>query len=157
MRRHPHRTRWPATVLAAAGACLALLPTSVAQATQNAATQPAAPGAAGGRHVLLLDGSQLSIRQLPGGGQAVALRPAAGPSSVMTLRVGNRVQEIPATVLPYLGRGLDPSLVDLAALKRTESGGRLPVQITFTGRAPRLPGVTVTRTGPGSERGYLTA
>jgi hypothetical protein len=157
VRRHPHRTRWPAAILAAAGASLALLPTSGAQATQNAATRAAAPGAPGGQHVLLLDGSQLSIRQLPSGGQAVALRPAAGPSSVMTLRIGNRVQEIPATVLPYLGRGLDPSLVDLAALKRTESGGRLPVQITFTGRAPKLPGVTVTRHGPGSERGYLTA
>jgi hypothetical protein len=75
----------------------------------------------------------------------------------MTVKIGNRVQEISATVLPYLGRGLDPSLVDLAALKRTESGGRLPVRITFTGRAPTLPGVTVTRTGQGTELGYLTA
>src|SRR5262249_22565686 len=53
--------------------------------------------------------------------------------------------------------GLDPSLVDLAALKRAESGGRLPLRITFTGRAPALPGVTVTRTGRGTEEGYLTA
>ena len=75
----------------------------------------------------------------------------------MSLRIGSRVQEIPAVALPFLGRGLDPSLVDLGALKRAESGSRLPVQITFTGHAPQLPGITVTRTGPGRERGYLTA
>jgi hypothetical protein len=117
----------------------------------------AAPAAVGARQVFLIDGSQLVIRRLTAGGQEIALRPAAGPTSVMTLRVGSRVQEIPAVVLPYLGRGLDPSLVDLGALKHTESGSRLPVQITFTGRAPRLPGITVTRIGPGRERGYLTA
>jgi len=74
----------------------------------------------------------------------------------MTLKIGNRVQEIPAAVLPYLGRGLDPSLVDLGALRRAESGSRLPVQITFTGRAPRLPGITITHSGAGRELGYLT-
>ena len=155
MRRHPHRTCWPAIALATGGACLALLPASAAQASPDATTQIAVPGA-GGRHVLLIDGSQLAIRPLPAGGQEIALRPAAKPTSVMSLRIGSRVQEIPAVALPFLGRGLDPSLVDLGAIERAEPGNRLPVQITFTGRAPQLPGITVTGTGPGRERGYLT-
>jgi hypothetical protein len=45
----------------------------------------------------------------------------------------------------------------VAALQRAESGGRLPVQLAFTGRRPALPGVTITRSGPRSADGYLTA
>jgi hypothetical protein len=107
--------------------------------------------------VFLIDGSQLVIRRLPGGGQETAIRPGGGPTSLLTLRVGNRVQEMSALALPYLGRGLDPSLFALGSLERAESSGRLPVQVSFSGRAPALPGITVTRTGPSSEQGYLTA
>ena len=156
MRRHPHRTRWPAAVLAAGGVCLALMPTSAAQATQPAATRATAPGAANAQRVLLIDGSQLAIHRLPTGGREISLVHRAGPTSVMSLKIGSRVQEIPATVLPYLGRGLDPSLVDLGALRRAEPGSRLPVQITFAGRAPKLPGITVTHKGAGRELGFLT-
>ncbi|MGN6679781.1 MAG: hypothetical protein ACTHKL_18615, partial [Streptosporangiaceae bacterium] len=156
MRRHPHRTRWPAAVLAAGGACLALMPTSAAQAIQTAASRAAVPGAASAQRVLLIDGSQLAIHQLPTGGREISLVHRADPTSVMSLKIGSRVQEIPATVLPFLGRGLDPSLVDLGALKRAEPGSRLPVQITFTGHAPKLPGITITHRGAGWELGFLT-
>ncbi len=73
------------------------------------------------------------------------------------LQLGRVREEIPADALPYLGRGLDPSLFSVAALQRAESGGRLPVQLAFTGRRPALPGVTITRSGPRSADGYLTA
>ncbi|MGN6793216.1 MAG: hypothetical protein ACTHJW_12605 [Streptosporangiaceae bacterium] len=157
MRRHPRRTVSPVIALATAAACLAMLPVSTARATQGATPQVAAPGAVSVRHVFLVDGSQLVVRRAASGGQEIALRPSARPMSVMSLRVGSRVQEISAEVLPYLGRGLDPSLIDLGALKRAETGNRLPVQITFTGRAPKLPGITVTRSGSGREQGYMTA
>jgi hypothetical protein len=107
--------------------------------------------------VLLIDGSQLSIRRLPGGSPQIVLRSVGRPVSLLSMRVGGRLREISALVLPYLGRGLDPSLVDLGALQRAESRNRLPVQITYTGRTPHLPGITVTSTAPGRQRGYLTA
>lgn len=157
MRRHVQRTRSPAALISSAAACLALLAAPAAQSAPDTARSAAAPGAAVGRQVVLIDGSRLVVGRLPGGGQTIALRSAARPASVLMLRVGGRVREIPAVALPFLGRGLDPSLVDLGALKNAESGGRLPVQITFSGRAPELPGVTVTWTGPGRERGYLNA
>jgi hypothetical protein len=77
--------------------------------------------------------------------------------SMLTLRLGGRTYAIPSAALPYLGHGLAPSLFDLGLLRSAESGGRLPVQISFTGTAPTLPGITVTQTGPGSAQGYLTA
>src|SRR5262249_47411655 len=117
----------------------------------------AAAGTAAAGQVFLIDGSQLVIRRLPGGGQETAMRAGAGPASVLTLRVGGRVREMPAVAVPYLGRGLDPSLFALGWLERAESGGRLPVRVSFSGRAPALAGVTVTGIGPGFERGYLTA
>ncbi len=58
--------------------------------------------------------------------------------------------------MPYLGRGLKPSLFEPSALLRAEAGGRLPVRVSFDGHRPALPGVTVTSSGVGSEQGYLT-
>ena len=48
--------------------------------------------------------------------------------------------EIPTAALPYLGRGLSPSLFRVSALEKAESGGRLPVEVTFSGRRPAIPG-----------------
>ncbi len=65
--------------------------------------------------------------------------------------------EIPTAALPYLGRGLSPSLFQLSALEKAESGGRLPVEVAFSGRRPAIPGLTITRSGAGRAAGYLTA
>jgi hypothetical protein len=75
---------------------------------------------------------------------------------LVSLRRGGVTEVIPADALPYLGRGLDPSLFDIPLLLRAEAGGRLPVRVTFSGRRPALPGMTVTGSGPGTARGYLT-
>lgn len=69
---------------------------------------------------------------------------------------GQLTEVIPADALPYIGKGLDPSLFDLGLLERAESGGRLPVRLTFRGTRPALPGVTITGAGRGSAEGYLT-
>jgi hypothetical protein len=85
------------------------------------------------------------------------LLPAPGAGGVLSLRLGSHAYDIPDYALPYLGRGLDPSLFELSALQRAESGGRLRVQVGFSGHRPVLPGVTFTRYGPGRAVGYLTA
>jgi len=156
VRPHLRRPYWPAAILTAVAASLAVPPALAAQATPGVANLTAAARTAVARQVFLIDGSQLVIRRLPGGRQETAMRPGGRPTSVLTLRVGNRVQEMSALALPYFGRGLDPSLFALGSLERAESSGRLPVQISFSGRAPALPGITVTRTGPSTEQGYLT-
>lgn len=157
MRPTLRRPYWPAAILIAVAASLAVPSALAAQATPGAASLTAPPRTAVARQVFLIDGSQLVIHRLPDGSQETAIRPGGGLTSVLALRIGNRVQELPALALPYLGRGLDPSLFALGPLERAESSGRLPVQVTFSGRAPALPGITVTRTGPGTEQGYLTA
>jgi len=48
--------------------------------------------------------------------------------------------DIPADALPFLSHGLDPSLFDVSALQRLERGGRLPVQVSYRGQVPSLPG-----------------
>jgi len=91
------------------------------------------------------------------GSREVSLLPVRGSAGVLVLRQGSRADYIPADALPYLGRGLNPDLFSLAALRRAESGKRLPVRMTFSGRRPALPGVIVTRSGAGAASGYLTA
>ena len=150
MRPHSRRSRWPAAT--AVGALV--LPLVLAAPSASASV----PGsAATTRPVLLIDGTTLRVGTLPGGGRTVAVQPGTRPASLLTLRVGRRLQVFSADMLPYLGRGLDPSLFDLSALRRAESHGTMPVRVIFTGTAPRLPGITVTQSGQGSEQGYLTA
>jgi hypothetical protein len=73
------------------------------------------------------------------------------------LSAAGRVLDIPADALPFLGRGLDPSLFEVSALRRLEHDGRLPVRISYRGQPPALPGITITRAADGTARGYLTA
>jgi len=74
-----------------------------------------------------------------------------------TVEVGGDEYVIPAIARPYLGRYLDPGLFDVTALVKAGASARLPVALTFTGgRAPVLPGVTMTSSSAGVERGYLT-
>jgi hypothetical protein len=119
-----------------------------------ATTGPASPGT--GRSLLLINGDRLLVRSA-GGRTAVAVRRGTGHYALTSLRLGRQVMEIPTVALPYLGRGLDPRLFELSALEQAESRGRLPVEVTFAGRRPAVPGLTVTRSSAGSVRGYFTA
>jgi hypothetical protein len=152
-----------AAVLAAVAALSAVIAGSGANASASPGSAHPAPAAvldraeAVARPVLLPDGEQLTVTPEPGGRSAVIDRPPAGiPASLISLSTGGHAEEIPADALPYLGRGLDPSLFDLSVLQRSESLGRLPVRVTFRERRPSLPGVTITQSGPGNEAGYLT-
>jgi hypothetical protein len=149
-----------AAVAAVGLACGAGLPALASSATatrpaaSTAAARPnAAPGS--GRQLLLVNGDRLVIRSA-GGGQQIAVRHASSQDAVISLRVGGQTTEIPVAALPYLGRGLSPSLFEVGALEKAESGGRLPVQLTFTGQRPAIPGLTLTRSAAGAASGYLT-
>ena len=105
----------------AAGAAASAAPARPIPATSPAAparpassassTAPAAPA----RPVLLINGDRLSVRALPGGGLAAALLSGAPAGGLLSLRVAGAAYEFPADALPYLGRGLDPSLFRLSA------------------------------------------
>jgi hypothetical protein len=163
VRKHPRQRKilvagvaaTAATVLLAAGACGAASATTARAASARSAA--AAPVRATARPVLLINGDQLVLRKTPGGGQSIALLAAPGSGPLSGLDIGQRIETIPADAQPYLGHGMDPSLFDLSSLQRAETGGRLPVQVTFGGRRPALPGVTITRWGRGTASGYLTA
>jgi hypothetical protein len=157
MGHHLSPRHWLAAT-AVIGAVLAT-GTGIPAAAGPAAPGPVPPGAARARppaSLLLIDGERLLARPGPGGATGWTLPRTAGQQPLIGLPVAGRTEEIPAGALPYLGHGLDPSLFDLAALERAESGGRLPVRVTFTGHRPALPGMTVTGAGRRSERGYLT-
>ena len=107
--------------------------------------------------MVLLNGDRAVTRPGPGGQLRTTVLPARGGGGIVfSLRTGRRDLLIPADALPYLGRGLSPSLFDLASLRRAESGERLPVLVSYTGRRPDLPGVTITRSGDRQVTGYLT-
>jgi hypothetical protein len=63
---------------------------------------------------------------------------------------------VPAACMRYLGHGLNLNLFGVAAARQAERSGRVDVRISFTGRRPALPGVTIVRSGRGSAAGYLT-
>ena len=171
MRKHPRQrttlaagvAATAATVLLAAGAPGAASATTAGAAAARAAgaslrsgsAVAARPGAA--RSLVLINGDRLLIRTTPRGGRVIALSRASGAGPLSSLNLGQRSETIPADAQPYLGHGLDPSLFDLSALQRAETGGNLPVQVTFACRWPALPGVRITRWGRGTARGYLTA
>jgi hypothetical protein len=145
-----------AAIAAVATRTGAIAPTR-ARAVPDAAARPAAEERAA-RSLLLITGDHLVVRPEPGGRSEIAVRPGAPDhDGLVSLRRGGITDLIPADALPYLGRGLDPSLFDVPQLLRAEACGRLPLRITFSGRPPALPGVTVARTGPGPAQGYLTS
>ena len=109
--------------------------------------------------VVLLNGDKIITSATPGGTRFGSVVSAAKGinGALVTLRLGRKTYEVPVAALPYLGRGLDPSLFDVTALIGRETGGRLPVRVGFQGRPPALPGVQVTHKGSAAEDGYLTA
>jgi hypothetical protein len=150
------------SALAAAVAGGAALTATTAGAGLPASARPlpaAAPqqAAAAARPLLLINGDRLTVTPMPNGRSAVSDLPASGgPDTLLSLRLGGRFEVIPADAVPYLGRGLDPGLFDLNVLQRAEAVGRLPVRVTFRGRSPSLPGVTITGSGRATAEGYLT-
>src|SRR5690349_11360689 len=149
--------------LAAAGGLTASL--AVAAAAPPAAAGPAAavtPAAGGARPVLLITGARLAMLPGPAGRLAPVLLPPASGSSLasaamMTMGQAGHTAQVPVAALPFLGHGLDPALFDVAALRRAERGGRLPVQVTYHGRVPRLPRVTITHASAGTATAFPTA
>jgi hypothetical protein len=154
---------WLAAVVAGVIAALAVPAPSLAaiRAPARAAAVPAAAAGSAGtaaRPVLLLDGERLLARQLPGGGAALASLPDARRfPGLFGFNICNTEMAMPADALPFLGHGLDPSLFDVSALQRLERGGRLPVQVSYRGQVPSLPGVRITHAAGRTAQGYLTA
>jgi hypothetical protein len=140
------------------GASAVLAPAAAAPGTGPAATTtlPAPAPAA----VLLLNGDHALVSSA-GGGPVDAILRAPGQSglagSTVTLRAGANTLIMPAAAMPFLGRGLNPSLFEVGALSHAEHGGRLRVTVRYQGKLHALPGVTLTRRGPGTAQGYLTA
>jgi hypothetical protein len=148
-----------AAVIAAIGAGIPASAARAASATGARAVAGLAAGTASVRPVVLINGERVLVTAGPGGGHlGEVMLPARGgqPADMTVLTTGGRSYVIPDAALPYLGRGLDLNLFELSALQRLEQHGRLPVRVSFHGRLPVLPGVRVTRSGPGTATGYLT-
>jgi hypothetical protein len=154
-----------AMAIAAATATASFLAVGPAAAAPAAATHSAAPAAAaaattGSRMLTLINGDRVAVSATRSGGVVarVARATASGIGGAMVrLDLGGKAFQIPADALPYLNRGLSPTLFELNSLAAAESAGRLPIQVGYHGRAPKLPGVTITSARGGTARGYLTA
>jgi hypothetical protein len=178
--RLPRQALFPRQALALAAAGVLTASLAVAAAAPPAAAGPAGPapaaqavlaarpvltaqaGAAAARPVLLITGDRLATVPGAGGRPATMLLPPAGGGpqaggAFLAMGRAGHTTQVPAAALPFLGRGLDPALFDVAALRRAERGGRLPVRITFRGPVPRLPGVRITHAAAGTATGFLTA
>jgi len=154
-----------AAVVAGAGATAAASPAPASAASASSAASaravasPAAATAQSTRPVLLINGEQVTFRPGPGGRPVAAVRAAAGGFALLFTTFGcGQAADIPAVAMPFIGRGLDPSLFMTADLQAQEANGRLPVRLTYEGRRPpSVPGVTITSSAPGTANGYLTA
>jgi hypothetical protein len=100
---------------------------------------------------LLINGDRLTVN---GGQTGVRLAGNGFAAAVTEQRIDGHLYAIPDAALAFLGRGLDLSLFNVAALP---GDGRLPVRIGYTGRVPHLPGITITSAAGGLASGYLTA
>jgi hypothetical protein len=144
-------------ILTAAGlACGSGLPALAAPAAHAAPAARAAAARGSTARVLLITGDRLLIHS-QGSRRQIAAQSANRADPMISMRHGSSITEVPAAALPYLGHGLSPALFQLATLEKAESGGRLPVRVTFSGSLPAIPGLTITQSGAGSATGYLTA
>jgi hypothetical protein len=141
----------------------ATVPAAAATTTLAAARPGGVLAAATGlarRPVFLITGELISAADGSAGADAMTGEPepdtgTAGPLEMLSQ--GGTTQVMPVTAAPYIGRGLVVALFEPGMLARAESAGRLPVRITYSGRRPALPGVTITYSGDGIAAGYLTA
>ena len=135
-----------------AGGAVADIPAGAA-VTAGTAVSAGTAATSGSQPAFVVTGQQV-IKSSAG----VSVRPG-GPGSdgqLQELRLGDRTYVRPVMAAAYLSRGLDPSLFEVGALARAESGGRLPVRVSYAGSRPSLPGVTITSAHGGTARGYLT-
>ncbi|MCR6483758.1 hypothetical protein M8542_13110 [Amycolatopsis sp. OK19-0408] len=98
-------------------------------------TPPAAAAAAAPEGVTLPTGERIAVRTTADGRFLYDVRPAAEKGmarALVHLRLGDRDYEVPATALPYLGRGLDLGLFDVKALL---AGAAAPVDPARFGAA----------------------
>ena len=106
---------------------------------------------AAAKTILLLNGDRLVVT---GKSTAIALAGGGFNAALTELRLSGREYVIPDVALPFLGHGLDLSLFDIAA---QPGGSTLNLRVSYTGKTPRLPGVTITHAASGVATGYLTA
>lgn len=161
MSRHLART----TSLVAAALIMSLTTAAAGAAVASGRVAAAPPGAAPAAGaaltdpITLVDGDRV-VAGSPGAGPGAAVvlaAPGTGPaSSVAKVLIGGRGFVIPLAVMPYLGRGLDLSLFDVASLQHAERGGRIPVTLRYQGQRPTVPGIIVTQVRQGTAEGYLT-
>ena len=90
-------------------------------------------------------------------GAVIRAAEAGGVGGLIQMSVAGRRYVVPSDAFPYLGHGLDPNLFNVNAIARADHDGVLPVRVTYFGRVPRLPGVTITTASSGVASGYLTA
>jgi hypothetical protein len=146
------------TFAAAAG-----LPVTTMSATASAATTTDAAGPTGqpSRSVFLVTGELVSAGTIGRAGVSLMIgEPGQGAGTagpLQTLTEGGTTEVMPVTAAPYLGQELAPALFEPKALATAESAGRLPVRIAYSAVLPVLPGVTITSSGRGTAKGYLTA
>jgi hypothetical protein len=97
----------------------------------------------------LITGDQLFVRTAADGRPLTNVVPAAEKGlarALVHLTIAGRAYEVPATALPYLGRGLDLSLFDVQALLKAEKDGRIPVRLSSQGARRAVPGVQAAAT-----------
>ena len=156
----PHTRLRAVGTLGAAALALFAIPAATAgqaqaasQATHADSTAARAGSTGPATQLLLITGERLLVP--PGSPNTAVIQQP--PAASLVDYTCTRSLKIPTEALPYLGRGLDPSLFQLTDLEHAERSGRLPVRLTYLGARPAVPGVTVTHTGPGTADGYLTA
>lgn len=124
-----------------------------------ATTAPTRPTIMTGRaHTVVLPTGDLVHLSGAPGHEHVALQPTASTgiaAALVTHRLRSHTYVVPAMAEPYLGRFLDPSLFDVTTLS-TAKNTRIPVRMSYTGKAPTVPGVHLTSAAAGTARGYLT-
>jgi hypothetical protein len=137
----------------AGGAAVASPPAAAGVISRTGVSRTGAAPAGRAHQAFLVTGQQVAT-----GPAGLSVRPGgpAAAGQLQELRLGGRTYVLPVMAAAYLSRGLDPSLFEVGALARAESGGRLPVRVSYAGAAPSLPGVTITSASSGTARGYLT-
>lgn len=147
------RHRFVLCVLALVGA-VALSGAVSAAGTAKAKAAPAPTGAAADRTLWLPGGPAVTVA----GSGVAAIKPGGSTLSdtLVSLMAGGVSYAIPVDALPYFGHGLSPALFDTGSLIASEKSGRLPVRLSYQGRVPAVPGVTITSSGNGEADGYLT-
>ncbi|WP_327293570.1 hypothetical protein [Streptomyces sp. NBC_01197] len=122
--------------------------------TAGPTTAAAAPAA-----LTLVTGDRVMVTSAGGRTAYTPVGSSRGAAFHEIRRPDGDVDVIPATAVPFLGHGLDPSLFDVSALRTDGDTGRVPVRLSFAaGHAPTAPaGVTLTSVSGNTATGYLTS